>query len=110
MYINIILIFDIYSDNFLYSLLSNILTNGEVIGYIQDEIDRLEAEKQKLAEEEEAPQVEGNEEESFLVAISDYVVWGEPYDCMQGIGSYELALSDEKGNLIMFRKFSLLVL
>ncbi len=38
--------------------------------------------------------------ESTLVAISDYVVWGEPYDCMRGAGSYELALSDEEGNLI----------
>ena len=45
--------------------------------------------------------VDGNEEESFLVALSDYVVWGEPYDCMEGVGSYKLALSDEKGNLIM---------
>ena len=45
--------------------------------------------------------VESNDEESFLVAMSDYVVWGEPYNCMTGVGSYELALSDEKGNLIM---------
>lgn len=41
------------------------------------------------------------EEESFLVAISDYVVWGEPYDCMQGAGTYQLALADEDGSLIM---------
>lgn len=39
-------------------------------------------------------------EEETLVAISDYVVYGEPYDCMRGIGSYELSLADEKGNLI----------
>jgi prepilin-type N-terminal cleavage/methylation domain-containing protein len=45
--------------------------------------------------------VEGSEEESFLVALSDYVVYGEPYDCMQGAGTYQLALSDEEGNLIM---------
>lgn len=45
--------------------------------------------------------VENNDEESFLVAISDYVVWGEPYDCMTGAGTYRLALSDEKGNLIL---------
>lgn len=38
--------------------------------------------------------------EQTLVAMSDYVVWGEPYDCMRGLGSYELALSDEDGNLI----------
>ena len=38
--------------------------------------------------------------EVVMVAISDYVVWGEPYDCMQGLGSYRLALSDEEGNLI----------
>lgn len=41
------------------------------------------------------------EEETFLVTISDYVVWGEGYDCMQGAGSYQLSLSDEKGDLIM---------
>ncbi|MCX4365737.1 MAG: type II secretion system protein [Bacilli bacterium] len=41
------------------------------------------------------------EEETFLVTISDYVVWGEGYDCMQGAGSYQLSLSDEEGNLIM---------
>ena len=45
--------------------------------------------------------VNGNEEESFLVALSDYIVWGEPYDCMTGAGSYLLALSDEEGNLTM---------
>lgn len=38
--------------------------------------------------------------EQTLVAMSDYVVWGEPYDCMRGLGSYELSLSDEDGNLI----------
>lgn len=37
---------------------------------------------------------------SFLVAMSDYVVYGEPYDCMQGAGTYQFALSDENGNLI----------
>lgn len=42
-----------------------------------------------------------NEEETFLVAISDYVIWGEGYDCMQGAGSYQLSLSDESGDLIM---------
>ena len=41
------------------------------------------------------------DEESFLVALSDFIVWGEPYDCMQGAGTYMLALSDEEGNLIM---------
>lgn len=39
-------------------------------------------------------------EETSLVAMSDYVVWGEPYDCMRGLGSYELSLADENGNLI----------
>ena len=38
--------------------------------------------------------------EVFMAAINDYIVWGEPYDCMQGIGSYKLTLSDEEGNLI----------
>lgn len=40
------------------------------------------------------------QEETSLVAMSDYVVWGEPYDCMRGLGSYELSLADENGNLI----------
>lgn len=39
-------------------------------------------------------------QEVFMSAINDYIVWGEPYNCMQGIGSYKLALSDEEGNLI----------
>ena len=39
-------------------------------------------------------------QEVFMSAINDYIVWGEPYNCMQGIGSYRLALSDEEGNLI----------
>ncbi len=43
---------------------------------------------------------ENNETEQFLVALDDYVVFGEPYDCMNGIGSYKLALSDENGDLI----------
>lgn len=38
--------------------------------------------------------------ETFMVALNDYVVWGEAYDCMQGLGTYQLALSDEEGNLI----------
>ena len=45
--------------------------------------------------------VENIEKETFMVALSDYIVWGEPYDCMTGAGSYLLALSDEEGNLIM---------
>lgn len=40
------------------------------------------------------------QKETSLVAMSDYVVWGEPYDCMRGVGSYELSLADENGNLI----------
>ncbi len=43
------------------------------------------------------------QQEVFLVAISDYITWGEPYttdDCMHGAGTYQLALSDEDGNLI----------
>lgn len=48
--------------------------------------------------------IEGEEEnETFLVALSDYVVWGEPYDCMQGAGSYQLALSEEDGSLVMLK-------
>ena len=40
------------------------------------------------------------EREEFLVAMSDYIVWGEPYDCMQGAGTYLLSLSEENGDLI----------
>lgn len=43
---------------------------------------------------------EGSETEQFLVAINDYVIYGEPYDCMTGSNSYRLSLSDENGNLI----------
>ena len=43
---------------------------------------------------------ENSETEQFLVALDDYVINGEPYDCMNGIGSYKLALSDENGNMI----------
>ena len=45
--------------------------------------------------------VKNNDKENFLVALSDYVVNGEPYDCMQGAGTYQLALSEENGDLIM---------
>lgn len=45
--------------------------------------------------------VKNNKEENFLVAFSDYVVNGEPYNCMQGAGTYQLALSEENGDLIM---------
>ena len=44
--------------------------------------------------------LESNYTEEFLVALDDYVIWGEPYDCMQGIGTYKLALSKENGDLI----------
>ena len=45
------------------SLLSNILTNGEVIGFIQDEIDKLEA----AQSEEESEQVDEASEEEISV-------------------------------------------
>ena len=38
--------------------------------------------------------------EQYLVTMMDYVINGEPYDCMTGIGTYKLALSDEDGVLI----------
>ena len=40
------------------------------------------------------------QEETFLVGLDEWVVWGEPYDCMHGAGTYSFALSDESGNLI----------
>ncbi len=41
-----------------------------------------------------------DEEETFLVGLDEWVVWGEPYDCFHGAGTYSFALSDEAGNLI----------
>lgn len=41
------------------------------------------------------------DKEVFLAAMADYVVYGENYNCMQGAGSYELALSKDDGTLIM---------
>ncbi|MCR4581162.1 MAG: type II secretion system GspH family protein [Bacilli bacterium] len=38
--------------------------------------------------------------EQYLVSQMDYVINGEPYDCMTGIGTYKLSLSDEDGVLI----------
>lgn len=52
--------------------------------------------------------VTSNEEENFLVAMSDYVVYGEPYDCMQGAGTYQLALSEENGDLILLNSQSVI--
>ena len=43
---------------------------------------------------------EDTKTEQYMVMIDDYVVYGEPYDCLEGIGTYRLALSDESGNLI----------
>lgn len=45
--------------------------------------------------------VKDEKKESFLVAMTDYVVWGETYNCMQGIGTYELSISKEDGTLII---------
>ena len=44
--------------------------------------------------------VEENKEESYLVSVDEYIVWGEPYDCMQGAGTYMLALANEDGSMI----------
>ena len=38
--------------------------------------------------------------EQYLVSLMDYVSNGEPYDCMQGIGTYRLSLAKEDGTLI----------
>lgn len=39
-------------------------------------------------------------EENFLVSLDEWIVWGEPYNCFHGAGTYSFALSDESGNLI----------
>ncbi len=82
-------------------LLSEDLKNPyteEVIG--QQELVKANLDSNSGAVTFEYP-VENQEDETFLVALSDYVVWGEPYDCMTGAGSYNLALSEEDGSLVM---------
>ena len=71
---------------------------GKTIGF--DELIKANLDNNTGAIVFEYP-VEEEKTETFLVGITDYVVWGEPYDCMQGAGSYELALSEENGDLIM---------
>lgn len=83
---------------------SGLLDEDEVNPYTKEKIDLSELIKASLDSTNGAVifTYPLNEEikEQQLVAIGDYVVYGEPYDCMRGIGSYELALSDEEGNLI----------
>ena len=43
---------------------------------------------------------EDSNTEQFLASLDDYVINGEPYDCMTGVGTYKLALSDENGDLV----------
>ena len=43
---------------------------------------------------------ESTEDDDFLVALDDYVIFGEPYDCMTGLGTYKLAISNSNGDLI----------
>lgn len=45
--------------------------------------------------------VTGGKKETFMSALSDYVISGEPFNCMEGVGTYELALADENGDLIL---------
>ena len=47
---------------------------------------------------------ESSDKEQYLVALDDYVVFGEPYDCMNGIGTYKLSISDENGNIVTNRE------
>ena len=39
--------------------------------------------------------------ESYLVAMDDYMVFGEPYDCYSGFGSYEFSVASEDGTLVI---------
>lgn len=43
----------------------------------------------------------GMKTETFMSALSDYVISGEPFNCMEGVGTYEFALADEDGSLIL---------
>ena len=84
---------------------AGLLDENLINPYTELKVDRNEKIKANLSSESgaivfEYP-VEGEDEESFLVALSDYVVYGENYNCMQGAGTYMLSLSDEEGNLIM---------
>ena len=44
--------------------------------------------------------VTDEETENFLVSLDEWIVWGEPYNCFHGAGTYSFALSDESGNLM----------
>jgi prepilin-type N-terminal cleavage/methylation domain-containing protein len=44
--------------------------------------------------------IDKNEKEVFLVTQDDYVINGETYDCMYGIGTYELTLANEDGTYV----------
>ncbi len=97
------------SRAYIYITLGDLVNNGVLDEdkenpYTKEKIDLKELVKANLdstngAVTFEYPVTE-TENEQVLVAMSDYVVWGESYDCMRGIGTYELSLSDEEGNLI----------
>ncbi len=104
---------DLYVNKaFLYITVGNLIDSGLVDEklknpYTDEKVKRDEIVKASLDTTTEALTFEypidkskDTKTEVFMVAIDDYVVWGEPYDCMQGLGSYRLALSDEEGNLI----------
>lgn len=97
------------SRAYIYITLGDLVNNGVLDEdkenpYTKEKIDLKELVKANLdstngAVTFEYPVTE-TKNEQVLVAMSDYVVWGEPYDCMRGLGTYELSLSDEEGNLI----------
>ncbi len=101
LYVNRAFLYITAGDLISAGLLDDELTNPyteEFIGH--DELIKANLDSESGAIVFEYP-VENEEDETFLVAISDYVVWGEPYDCMQGAGTYRLALSEEDGSLVM---------
>lgn len=97
------------SRAYIYITLGDLVNNGVLDEdkenpYTKEKIDLKELVKANLdstngAVTFEYPVTE-TKNEQILVAMSDYVVWGETYDCMRGLGTYELSLSDEEGNLI----------
>ena len=44
--------------------------------------------------------IDKNEKEVFLVALDDYVINGETYDCLTGLNTYQLTLANEDGSYI----------
>ena len=49
----------------------------------------------------EYPVEDTEHKESYLVAMDDFMVYGEPYDCFSGFGTYEFSIAGEDGTLVI---------